>query len=131
MACTLLLVMQPTQLELPLLASTAQQKQSRVSKCAPMPLRRMMERWQATEIFDEFWRYATRRQAILMQRLAGSPPPWTDDPILQGHRFTNPYRLSDRVSQYLLRNVQYDQPRSHETTIFRTLLFKVFNRIDT
>jgi hypothetical protein len=90
-----------------------------------------MNRWGATEIFDLYWIYAARRQAILMRRLAGDPPPWTSDPILLRHRFTNPYRLSDRVSQYLLRQVQYDQRRAPLVTVFRTLLFKVFNRIDT
>lgn len=94
-------------------------------------VQRIMERWQATEIFDEYWRYASRRQDILMLRLAGCPPPWTDDLILRSHRFTNPYRLSDRVSQYLLREVQYDQARPRATTVLRTLLFKVFNRIST
>jgi len=90
-----------------------------------------MERWQATEVFDEYWRYASRRQAILTLRLNGCPPPWTDDPILRSHRFTNPYRLSDRVSQFLLRHVQYDQRRPGATTVLRTLLFKMFNRIGT
>jgi hypothetical protein len=90
-----------------------------------------MERWQATEILDEYWRFAARRQAILMRRLAGQSPPWTSDPILQRHRFTNPYRLTDRVSQFLIRNVQYHQSRPQVATVFRTLLFKVFNRIDT
>ena len=90
-----------------------------------------MNRWGATEVFDLYWRFAGRRQRILERRLAGSTPPWTDDPILARHRFTNPYRLSDRVSQYLLRRVQYDRPRPVTTIILRTLLFKVFNRIDT
>jgi len=97
----------------------------------PSEVASVMAQWQATEIFDEYWRFAALRQAILMRRLAGLPPPWTSDPILQRHRFTNPYRLTDRVSQHLLRNVQYDQPRSPAETVFRTLLFKVFNRIDT
>jgi hypothetical protein len=90
-----------------------------------------MDRWGASEVFDLYWHYAARRQVILMRRLAGEPPPWTEDPILLRHRFTNPYRFSDRVSQYLLRHVQYDHPRPALTTVFRTLLFKVFNRIDT
>ena len=31
----------------------------------------------------------------------------TDDPILQEYKFTNVYRASDRVSQYLIKNVIY------------------------
>jgi hypothetical protein len=90
-----------------------------------------MERWGATEVFDVYWRFAVRRQQVLIRRLTGAAPPWTDDPILTQYRFTNPYRFSDRVSQYLLRHVQYDEPRPSATTVLRTLLFKVFNRIDT
>lgn len=90
-----------------------------------------MDRWCATEVFDVYWQFAATRQAVLLRRLAGEPPPWTDDVVISLHRFTNPYRFSDRVSQHLLRHVQYDRPRSASTTVLRTLLFKLFNRIDT
>src|SRR5690606_7095133 len=40
-------------------------------------------------------------------------------------------RASDRVSQYLIRNVIYDGPQGVEEVFFRTLLFKIFNRVDT
>lgn len=66
-----------------------------------------------------------------MRRVAGASPPWTDDPVLKAHRFTNAYRASDRVSQYLIRNVLYEGSQDGEEVFFRTLLFKVFNRIDT
>lgn len=90
-----------------------------------------MERWGATQVFDVYWFFAARRQEILLRRLAGEPPPWTDDPILMRHRFTNPYRFTDRVSQHLLTAVQYMGPWDARTLVLRTLLFKVFNRIDT
>ncbi len=51
--------------------------------------------------------------------------------MLAAHRFTNVYRASDRVSQYLIRHVQYGVVRDAESTVFRTLLFKLFNRIET
>ena len=46
-------------------------------------------------------------------------------------KFTNAYRASDRVSQYLIRNVIYQGSQFPEEVFFRILLFKVFNRIDT
>lgn len=82
-------------------------------------------------MFDVYWLFAARRQQVLLRRLAGDPPPWTDDPILARHRFTNPYRLTDRVSQHLLTAVQYSGQWDARTIVLRTLLFKVFNRIDT
>lgn len=85
----------------------------------------------ATPIFETYWRFAVKRQDLFMRRIKGEPLPWTDDPVLAGHRFTNVYRASDRVSQYLIANVIYRGPKTGEEIFFRTLLFKIFNRIET
>lgn len=84
-----------------------------------------------TPVFDTYWRFAAKRQALFMKRTAGSPPPWTDDAVIATHRFTNVYRASDRVSQYLIGQVLYCGKQAIEEIFFRTLLFKFFNRIDT
>jgi hypothetical protein len=84
-----------------------------------------------TPVFETYWRFAAERQRIYEARLAGQAPPWTDDPILSGHRFTNCYRASDRVSQYLIMRVSYEGAQSWEEVFFRTLMFKIFNRIST
>jgi hypothetical protein len=85
----------------------------------------------ATPVFDTYWRFACKRQDSFMRRVSGEPPPWSDDPVISAHRFTNAYRASDRVSQYLIRNVQYAGDQSADELFFRTILFKLFNRIDT
>lgn len=86
-----------------------------------------------TPVFDTYWRFAAERQRIYLRRLEGESGPWTNDPILARYRFTNSYRASDRVSQYLIREVQYRPDRSHDPVevVFRTLLFKIFNKIET
>lgn len=84
-----------------------------------------------TEVFDTYWRFAAARQAIYLARLGGAPEPWTSDPILTGHRFTNCFRAADRVSQFLIREVAYGGPPSAEDVVFRVLLFKTFNRGET
>ena len=84
-----------------------------------------------TEVFDTYWRFAAERQAIFFRRFHGDAPPWTDDPVLSEFKFTNAYRASDRVSQYLIRNVIYAGDQSPEEVFFRTILFKIFNRIAT
>jgi len=58
-------------------------------------------------------------------------PPWTDDPILSHFKFTNAYRASDRVSQFLIRNVIYQGDQQPDEVFFRTILFKLFNKIET
>src|SRR6185436_16554836 len=88
-------------------------------------------RLQTTPVFDTYWRFAAERQKMFMRRVAGSTPPWTVDPIISAHRFTNTYRASDRVSQYLIRHVIYEGSQSPEEVFFRVILFKFFNRIDT
>lgn len=82
-------------------------------------------------VFDTYWRFAIERQEVFFRRLEGAPPPWSEDPILQRHRFTNAYRASDRVSQYLIRQVQYAGDFGPDDLFFRTILFKLFNRIET
>jgi alpha-glutamyl/putrescinyl thymine pyrophosphorylase clade 1 len=85
----------------------------------------------ATPVFDTYWSFAANRQAAFYRRLSNAQPPWTDDAILSKYRFTNAYRASDRVSQYLIRHVIYSGAPSPQETFFRILLFKLFNRVET
>lgn len=57
----------------------------------------------------------------------------TEDPILRKYKFTNVYRSCDRVSQYLIRNVIYNDLERYtpEDVLLRILLFKIFNKIET
>src|SRR5271157_1731693 len=87
-----------------------------------------------TPVFQAYWNFVTERQNIFLRRMRGESQPWTADPILQNYKFTNTYRANDRVSQYLIRNVIYDgqeNVRSPESTFFRIMLFKFFNRNET
>lgn len=84
-----------------------------------------------SDCFDTYWRFAAERQRIFHARASGSPPPWTADTILARHKFTSVYRAADRVSQYLIRDVIYAGPQDPDEALFRVLLFKVFNRIET
>ena len=86
-----------------------------------------------TAVLDTYWRFAAERQAIFNRRLKGCLGPLTADPVLRAHRFTNAYRVLDRVSQYLISEVQCRPDRSQQPPeiFFRTMLFKIFNRIDT
>lgn len=88
-------------------------------------------RLEPTPVFDTYWRFAASRQAVYEGRLAGLPAPWTTDPILRRHRFTNCYRAADRVSQFVITNVIYQEPYEPQEVVFRTLLFKLFNKIST
>ena len=84
------------------------------------------------EVYDLYWYFACERQNIFLKKLSGAPAPWTKDPILQEYKFCNSYRVNDRVSQYLLKNVIYNGKKySDEDMLFRILLFKLFNKEST
>lgn len=85
-----------------------------------------------TPVFYAYWRFAAERQNIFFRRLRGGSA-LTSDPVLERFRFTNAYRASDRVSQYLIRHVIYrsDLPSDIANVFFRILLFKLFNKIET
>ena len=91
----------------------------------------------ATPVYNKFWYFACERQNIFHRRLQGDHPPWTDDPILQQYKFTNAYRASDRVSQYLIKNIifndntDFNDELISDYTLLSVLLFKIFNKIET
>jgi len=85
-----------------------------------------------TIVYDTYWKFAAERQAIFFRRLNREKFPWTTDVILSKHKFTNVYRATDRVSQYLIKNVIYGCNNNKEEEIFfRILIFKLFNKIET
>lgn len=84
----------------------------------------------ATPVLASYWQLACERQQVYFRRLAGWRAPWTSDPVVRRYRFTNAYRAADRVSQDLIR-VQYEGPQTHDDLVFRTLLFRFFNRTAT
>jgi 5-hmdU DNA kinase-like protein len=86
-----------------------------------------------SEVYESYWRFAAERQAIFFRRARGEAGPWTHDTVLATYKFTNAYRASDRVSQFLIRHVIYraDLPNTPDEVFFRILLFKLFNKIET
>lgn len=82
-------------------------------------------------VYDTYWKTATERQEIFFKKLKGLPPPYTNDPIFQGYKFCNVYRASDRVSQFLIKNVIYRHQFDPEDTLFRIFLFRLLNKIET
>jgi alpha-glutamyl/putrescinyl thymine pyrophosphorylase clade 1 len=86
-----------------------------------------------SEVYESYWRFAAERQAVFFRRTRAEASPWTQDAVISTYKFTNAYRASDRVSQYLIRNVIYreDLPKTPSEVFFRILLFKLFNKIET
>jgi len=81
--------------------------------------------------YNTYWKFAAERQNVFFKRFNGESFPWTKDKILNEYKFTNVYRATDRVSQYLIKNVIYKGSEKPEEVFFRLILFKIFNRIST
>lgn len=86
-----------------------------------------------TPVFEAYWRFARARFDLWERRANQRNDLSSCDPILERYRFTNSYRVLDRVSQYLIGEVQNSEVTEFaiEDIVFRTLLFKIFNKIDT
>jgi len=99
---------------------------------APIVLRHLAPA-KVSEVYETYWRFAAERQEVFFRRARAEAGPWTTNPVLMTYKFTNAYRASDRVSQYLIRHVIYraDLPSSPREVFFRILLFKLFNKIET
>lgn len=84
-----------------------------------------------SQVYDTYWRFAAERQNVFFKKFQGALAPWTDDEVLKKYKFTNVYRASDRVSQYLITNIIYNSEYSIEDLFYRIILFKTFNKIET
>ncbi len=85
-------------------------------------------------VHDAYWRFAAERQRVFHKRASGETRPWTNDPIIASFKFCNVYRASDRVSQYLIRNVIYGPAADGldpEDVFVRIVLFRLFSKITT
>jgi hypothetical protein len=70
---------------------------------------------------ENFWWFCKERESIRLLKDAGMPRPWTDDPILNRHKFTNIDRRYDRGT-VLLWNLINEIPDSD--AIFATVIYR-------
>jgi hypothetical protein len=72
--------------------------------------------------------FIKERMNIFWRKQNGEQQPWTEDPILANHKFTNVYRILDRSSQYLISDVLYNGNKYTPEDIFwRVFLYKNYN----
>ena len=79
------------------------------------------------ENVESFFHWINERHLIYLKRMSGQPAPWTDDPILNRYKFTNPFRENDRVTIWMRRN--WTWPRDIEPLplqIYNICLFRMF-----
>jgi hypothetical protein len=79
---------------------------------------------------EPFFAFARARHKIYLQRLAGKPSPWTNDPILQRYRFTNVFRELDATTIWFAQHLRNPLRNSIEV-LPATVVFRWFNRRTT
>lgn len=80
-----------------------------------------------TQHLHHLLEWIVERQRIFWRRLRDERP-WTTNQVFLRYKFTNVYRVLDRASQFLLRNVIYNGTHYEDRDLFwRILLFKHFN----
>ena len=82
-------------------------------------------------VYNTYWEFISKRQDVFFKRINNAKYPWSDDDIINDYKFTNVYRATDRVSQFLIRNIIYKGNQKPDELLFRIILFKIFNRIST
>lgn len=82
-------------------------------------------------VYNTYWEFISKRQDVFFKRINNAKYPWSDDDIINDYKFTNVYRATDRVSQFLIRNIIYKGNQEPDELLFRIILFKIFNRIST
>jgi hypothetical protein len=77
-------------------------------------------------MLDLYKHFVRARHFAWKRRLDGEDPPWSFDPIIANHKFTNNYRLLDRGSQFLITELL--EPHADDIDILaRCFLYRVTN----
>lgn len=79
----------------------------------------------------QFFYYVLTRHDIQMKKESGLPYPWTDDKILSENSFTCNRRIDDRTTKWLLNNITNNSELSFDDRFWRTLIFRLYNKIET
>lgn len=91
-----------------------------------------MEKFKPNQNLFYYLYFIQERMNIFWKRFNGESFPFTDDKILSENKFTNTYRVLDRSSQYLLREVIYNEKGLNKgysavDLFWRILIYKHFN----
>lgn len=80
------------------------------------------------------YEYIVQRYTIFKRRESGmNYEDWYEgvQPLFREYKFTNIFREDDRVSRWLINNISNNSKFSLEERFWRSILFRLYNRIDT
>jgi len=86
------------------------------------------------DVFAYYFYFVQERMKLFWNRYYQKTNSINEDDILRTFKFTNVYRACDRISQYLINNVIYNdngRKLNEVDVLLRIIIFKVFNKIET
>lgn len=81
----------------------------------------------ATDLLEGFVWFIEEREAIRLKKEAGEERPWTTDEVLDKTKFTNIFRIDDKVSRFIFEKVE---GLSGSLLTYNLLLGRLINRVD-
>lgn len=84
------------------------------------------------ESLRTYYHYMCERNKVYQRKeLSKQNPPWTNDEIIKNNSFTCVKRYLDRTSKWLTDNISNNSDLSYEDRVWRTILFRLYNKIET
>lgn len=81
---------------------------------------------------EMFWKFAMERHMVYRRKeLELRPPPWTDNDILNGFKFTCIFRELDRGTKFVTNVILNNAGLSDESVVFNVIAYRLFNKIET
>lgn len=74
--------------------------------------------------------FMTLRHQVYLDRIAGKPAPWTDDPVLNKYRFCNIFRELDTVTVWIRKNIR-EPFANHPDLWFMLAIARYINHPET
>lgn len=79
---------------------------------------------------ENYFYWINERHSIYLKRQQGESWPWTEDPILQTYKFTNPFRENDRVTVWIRENIR-EPYADHPMLFFNLCVARMINWPET
>ena len=105
-------------------------KRQKVDHSTPTKVAAILQRSPAPAETAKFLRMLKTREQIRLAKTAGAPWPWSDDDVLNRHKFTNVKREHDRTTAWLRANWTARHANADAATVlFNCGVFRVFGTV--
>lgn len=76
------------------------------------------------EMAQLFSNFVEERHRVWEKRQRNEDAPWTDDPVIANKKFTNCFRVLDRGSQFVVKDLMIDRPHDY---LARCIFYRITN----